>query len=47
MAEADRYDNFTNSQSQQFLGSQDWTVSQALQKEDDLITKFQDLHNWN
>lgn len=46
MAEADRYDSSTNSQSQQFLGSQDWTLSQALQMEDDqddFITKFQDL----
>ena len=46
MAEDDRYDSFTNSQSQQFLGSQDWTLSQALQMEevhDDFITKFQDF----
>jgi len=46
MAEDDRYDSFTNSQSQPFLGSQDWTLSQALQMEkvhDDFITKFQDF----
>ena len=30
MAEDDRYDSFTNSQSQQSLGSQDWTLSQVL-----------------